>query len=63
MKYIFLFGITVAVIGMTAGMLLLTYALLVKEPKVTWRNCATILLGSLFLAIACVTALMAIYGT
>ncbi|MBR0378361.1 MAG: hypothetical protein IJI04_08070 [Lachnospiraceae bacterium] len=63
MKYIFLIGITAAVIGMTAGMLLLTYALLVPKPKVTIRACASILLGSLFLAIASVTALLAIYGS
>lgn len=62
MQYIFLFGITVAVIGMTAGMLLLTYSLLVPKPKVTSRFCGTILLGSLFLAIACVTALLAMYN-
>ncbi len=63
MQYIFLIGITAAVLGMTAGMLLLTYALLVPKPKVTVRVCAMILLGSLFLAIACVTALLAIYGS
>ena len=44
-------------------MLLLTYALLVPKPKVTVRTCASILLGSLFLAIASVTALLAIYGS
>ncbi|HAE45088.1 MAG TPA: hypothetical protein DCG37_05785 [Lachnospiraceae bacterium] len=61
MQYLFLIGITAAVFGMTAGMLLLTYALLATKPRVTARFCGTILLGSLFLAIACVTALLAIY--
>ena len=61
MQYIFLIGITAAVIGMTAGMLLLTYALLATKPIVTVRFCGTVLLGSIFLAIACVTALLAIY--
>ena len=46
MKYIFLIGITAAVIGMTAGMLLLTYALLVPKPKFApallfcWEACS-----------------------
>ncbi len=61
MQYIFLVGITAAVLGLTVGMLLLTYVLLTKNPRVTVRFCGTILLGSVFLAIACVTALLAIY--
>lgn len=61
MQYIFLIGITAAVLGLAAGMLLLTYVLLSPKPRVTVRFCGTLLLGSVFLAIACVTALLAMY--
>jgi hypothetical protein len=60
MQYIFLVGITAAVIGLTAGMILLTIALIKPVGKINVRTSGLILMGSLFLAVACVTGLMAI---
>ncbi len=60
MEYIFLVGITVAVIGLSAGMILLSLALIKPIGKINVRTCGLILMGSLFLAIASVTGLLAI---
>ncbi len=62
LKYLFLLCVTAAVIGLSAGMILLTLALIKPIGKITPRICGFILMGSLFLAIAGVTGLMAIAG-
>ena len=62
LKYLFLLCVTAAVIGLSAGMIRLTLALIKPIGKITPRICGFILMGSLFLAIAGVTGLMAIAG-
>ena len=54
--------VTAAVIGLSAGMILLALALIKPIGKITPRICGFILMGSLFPAIAGVTGLMAIAG-
>lgn len=62
LKYIFLIGITAAVIGLSIGMILLTLVLIKPIGKINVRTCGLILMGSLFLAIASVTGLLALAG-
>lgn len=62
LKYIFLIGITAAVIGLSIGMILLTLVLIKPIGKINARTCGLILMGSLFLAVASVTGLMALAG-
>jgi hypothetical protein len=59
-QYFFLICVTAAVIGLSAGMILLTLALIKPIGKITPRTCGLILMGSLFLAVAGVTGLLAL---
>ncbi|MCR5294656.1 MAG: hypothetical protein K6E30_05710 [Lachnospiraceae bacterium] len=57
---IFYAGMTAAVLGVIIGMIFLTVALIKPVGFITVRNSGLILMASLFLGVACITAIIAL---